>query len=203
MNDEGRSLFIAHRSSFIVLLFLIPRAALLVWRQPFFDERFTRWISAKSLGGILDALHFDSGPPLYYWLLRLLGNPPLPVARGISLLFATVGILAILLARRLGEIRFAAAALIAVFPPAVLYSVDARAYALCAMFVSLGLVGPGVPAPVFPPPPHSCSARIATTTARCFWCCSFLTSGRSLPRSSSTCPRSGWRSTSRAKRSVG
>jgi hypothetical protein len=55
-------------------------------------------------------------------------------------LFATVGILAILLARRLGEIRFAAAALIAVFPPAVLYSVDARAYALCAMFVSLGLV---------------------------------------------------------------
>jgi hypothetical protein len=124
----------------VLLLFLIPRGALLVWRQPFFDELFTRWISAKSFGGIVDALRFDSGPPLYYWLLQLLGNPPLPVARGISLFFATVGIVALLAARRLGEMRFAAAALIAVFPPAVLYSVDARAYALCAMCVTLGIV---------------------------------------------------------------
>lgn len=127
-------------SASILLLFLVPRAALLVWRQPFFDELFTRWISAKSFGGILDALRFDSGPPLYYWLLQLTGNPPLPVARGLSLFFATVGIVAILAAKRLGETRFAAAALIAVFPPAVLYSVDARAYALCAMFVTLGVI---------------------------------------------------------------
>jgi len=124
----------------VFLLFLAARLPLLFLRQPFFDELFTRWISAKSFAGIVDALRFDSGPPLYYWLLRLLGNPPLPVARGLSLLFATVGIVAILLARRLGEARFAAAALIAVFPPAVLYSVDARAYALCAMFVALGVI---------------------------------------------------------------
>jgi hypothetical protein len=128
------------RIAAILLLFLAPRIALLFVRQPFFDELFTRWISAKSLGGILDALHYDSGPPLYYWLLRLLGNPPLPVARGLSLLFATVGIAAILMAKRLGETRFAAASLIAVFPPAVLYSVDARAYALCGMFVTLGVI---------------------------------------------------------------
>jgi len=124
----------------VFLLFLAARLPLLFVRQPFFDELFTRWISAKSFAGILDALRFDSGPPLYYGLLRLLGNPPLPVARGLSLLFATVGIVAILAAKRLGETRFAAAALIAVFPPAVLYSVDGRAYALCAMFITLGVI---------------------------------------------------------------
>lgn len=139
----------------VFVLFLLPRAALLVWRQPFFDELFTRWISAKSLGGILDALRVDSGPPLYYWLLRLLGNPPLPVARGLSLLFATVGFVAILMAKRLGETRFAAAALIAVFPPAVLYSVDARAYALCGMFVTLGII-----ALVYKRPYHAAAALL-------------------------------------------
>ena len=38
----------------ILLLFFLPRAVLLFVRQPFFDELFTRWISAKSFGGIVD-----------------------------------------------------------------------------------------------------------------------------------------------------
>src|SRR5438094_866007 len=81
MNGESRSPFILHRSSFIVLLlFLAARVPLLFLRQPFYDELFTQWISAKSFAGILDALRFDSGPPLYYWLLVLL----LPYARALA-----------------------------------------------------------------------------------------------------------------------
>ncbi len=109
--------------------------ALLFGREPFFDELFTRWIAARSFGGILQALRYDSGPPLYYFVIHALGDPPLMVARALSLLFATIALVMLLVAR-----RFTAAALLAVFPPAVLFAVDARAYALCAMFVTLGVL---------------------------------------------------------------
>ena len=104
-------------------------------RQPFFDELFTRWIAAKPFAGILDALHYDSGPPLYYFIVHLLGDPSITVLRVMSLLFASIALVA-LLARG----HLTAAALLAVFPPAVLLSVDARAYALCAMFVTIGIL---------------------------------------------------------------
>src|SRR5437763_8341374 len=124
MNGESRSPFIVHHSSFIVLLlFLSARVPLLFLRQPFYDELFTQWISAKSFAGILDALRFDSGPPLYYWLLHLLDVPPLFAARTMSLVFSAVALMAILGAERLGESRFAAASLGAAFPPAALASV--------------------------------------------------------------------------------
>ncbi|HEY8130591.1 MAG TPA: hypothetical protein VII12_01760, partial [Thermoanaerobaculia bacterium] len=119
----------------IVALFFAPRIALLYVRQPFFDELFTRWISAKPFGRILQALHYDSGPPLYYFIVHLLGNPPILAVRMLSLLFATIALVALLVKR-----QFTAAALLAVFPPAVLFAVDARAYALCAMFVTLGIL---------------------------------------------------------------
>jgi len=119
----------------IVALFFAPRIALLYVRQPFFDELFTQWISAKPFGGILQALHYDSGPPLYYFLIHLLGNPPILIVRAVSLLFATITLAALLVTR-----KFTAAALLAVFPPAVLFAVDARSYALCAMFVTLGIL---------------------------------------------------------------
>jgi hypothetical protein len=57
------------------------------------------------------------------------------VIRAISLLFSTVPLIALIASRKL-----TAAALLAVFPPAVLLAVDARAYALCAMFVALGIL---------------------------------------------------------------
>jgi len=117
----------------IAALFFVPRVILLFLRQPFFDELFTRWISGQSLAGILHALHYDSGPPLYYCLIHLLGDPPVLVIRAVSLLFSTIALMALLMSQ-----RFTAAALLAVFPPAVLLAVDARAYALCAMFVALG-----------------------------------------------------------------
>src|SRR5438046_2744 len=119
----------------IAAAFLIPRLALLFVRQPFFDELFTRWISARSFAGIVQALHYDSGPPFYYFLIHLLGDPPLLVIRAISLLFSAVTLIALMAAGRL-----TAAALFAIFPPAVLAAADARAYALCAMFVALAVL---------------------------------------------------------------
>jgi hypothetical protein len=113
-----------------IVLFFTARIPLLRMRQPFFDELFTQWIAHKSIAGIVLALHHDSGPPLYYFLVSLGGNP-----RGYSLLFATLGFLALLRER-----QYAAATLLAVFPPAVLFAVDGRAYALCAMFVTLGVL---------------------------------------------------------------
>jgi len=119
----------------IVALFFALRVPLLFVRQPFFDELFTRWISAKPFAGILDALHFDSGPPLYYFVVHLIGDPPIGALRVMSLLFATIALIALLVRKQI-----VAAALLAVFPPAVLFSVDARAYALCAMFVTIGIL---------------------------------------------------------------
>lgn len=112
------------------VLFLSTRVPLLFLRHPFFDELFTQWITAKSFGGILQALQSDSGPPLYYFLVHVLGHPRL-----LSLAFATIGFAALLRAR-----LYAAALLLAAFPPAVLFAVDARSYALCAMFVTLGIL---------------------------------------------------------------
>ena len=114
----------------IVALFVAVRAVLWAARQPFFDELFTVWITRKSFGGIVDALRFDSGPPLYYFLVKVLGN-----ARGVSLAASLIAVAAMLRKR-----HFTAAMLLALFPPAVLFAVDGRAYALCAMFVTLGVL---------------------------------------------------------------
>ena len=124
----------------LTLLFLIPRVALLFAREPFFDELFTRWMGARSFAGILGALHFDSGPPLYYFIVHLLGDPPVIVLRVFSLLCACAMLALLLSARRLGQARFWAAAVLALYPPSVLLSIDARAYALCALLVAAGVL---------------------------------------------------------------
>lgn len=115
-------------------LFLLPRIALLFARQPFFDELYTRWIGAKPFAGIVEALHHDSGPPLYYFLVHALGDPSIAVLRVISLLFAFGAFLLVM------KRSHWAAALLALYPPAVLLSVDARAYAMCAFFVAFGIL---------------------------------------------------------------
>ena len=119
----------------VIALFFGLRIPLLFVRQPFYDELFTHWIAAKSFGGILHALQSDSGPPLYYFVAHALGNPPIVALRLISLVFASIALVALLRANYV-----AAAALVAAFPPAVLFAVDARNYALCAMFVTLGVL---------------------------------------------------------------
>ena len=123
-------------SSLIVLLFLLPRLALLFAREPFFDELFTVWMAQRPFGSIVPALMHDSGPPLYYFVARV---PSVFWLRVLSLLFASVPLVLILSRRSLGNVRFVAATLLALFPPAALFAVDARGYALCAMFVALGI----------------------------------------------------------------
>lgn len=116
----------------IVATFTLVRLALLIVREPFFDELFTVWLAKKPLTEILPALRFDSGPPLYYFLARI---PDVTALRVLSLVFAFVP-LAILLARK----SYAAAALLAVYPPAALYAVDARPYALCGTLIAIGVL---------------------------------------------------------------
>src|SRR5947207_207800 len=123
------------RAAFIVLAFLALRIALLFARDRFFDELFTVWITRQSFGGILHALQLDSGPPLFYFVVHALTLKTVFAARVLSLICASVS-----LACLLAEKRYLAAALLAVFPPSVLFAVDARSYAMCAMFVTIGVL---------------------------------------------------------------
>ncbi|HYM61479.1 MAG TPA: hypothetical protein VEZ11_11380 [Thermoanaerobaculia bacterium] len=124
----------------IVVVFLALRIALLWAREPFFDELFTLWIAQKPLAGILEALRHDSGPPLYYFVVHALTLHSVDAVRLVSLAAATATLGIVLTARPFGKARFVAAALLAIYPPAVLFAIDARAYALCAMFVAAGIV---------------------------------------------------------------
>ena len=124
----------------IAILFFALRLTLLFGRDPFFDELFTAWLAKQSFGGILHALRSDSGPPLYYFVVHALGLRSVTALRVFSLLCATGAAAAIIAYRPAGPARYTAAALIAVYPPAVLLAVDARAYALCALFVTIGVL---------------------------------------------------------------
>ena len=121
------------RFAVAAFVFLALRIALLFARQPFFDEVFTVWITAKPFAGVLHALRQDSGPPLYYFLIHALALHSVIAMRVVSLVCACV---TLWLLRERGF----AALLFAVFPPAVLFAVDARAYAMCAMFVTIGVL---------------------------------------------------------------
>ncbi|HEX8619132.1 MAG TPA: hypothetical protein VF911_16240 [Thermoanaerobaculia bacterium] len=121
----------------VVALFFAVRLVLLVVREPFFDELFTVWMAKKPLTGILPALTLDSGPPLYYFIARV---PNVFALRVLSLLFATATLALILTRNSLGNGRWIAATLLALYPPAALFAVDARAYAMCGFFVALGAV---------------------------------------------------------------
>ncbi|HEX3584107.1 MAG TPA: hypothetical protein VH087_20245, partial [Thermoanaerobaculia bacterium] len=114
----------------ILALFFALRIPLLHYRQPFFDELFTRWISAKSFVDIVAALRYDSGPPLYYFLVHVV-----PFARDISFYASLIAVLLLLRNQ-----HFLAAASVTVFPPSVLFAADARSYALCALFVTIGVL---------------------------------------------------------------
>nr|MDQ3283698.1 hypothetical protein [Acidobacteriota bacterium] len=120
---------------FLVLaLFFLVRLVLLVVREPFFDELFTVWMARRPFGEILPALRLDSGPPLYYFVARLTDVIAL---RALSLAFATATLIVILTRRSLRNVKWSAALLLAVYPPAALFAVDERAYALCGLFVAI------------------------------------------------------------------
>jgi hypothetical protein len=113
------------------LLFLASRLVLLYVRDPFFDELFTVWMARQPITNAIPVLMHDSGPPLYYFLARF---DSVIALRWLSLLFAAIQF--VLVAR----VSWQSALLLAVYPPAVLFAVDARAYALCAMLVTAALV---------------------------------------------------------------
>ncbi|MGZ4778899.1 MAG: hypothetical protein ACXV5L_06860, partial [Thermoanaerobaculia bacterium] len=119
--------------SAIALLFFTLRFALLFGRDPFFDEMFTTWIARLPFRRILEALRHDSGPPLYYFVVHALGLRSVAALRAFSLVCATAAAGIIVAYRPIGVARFTAAGLLAAYPPAVLLSVDARSYALCAL----------------------------------------------------------------------
>ena len=121
----------------VVAVFFALRFALLVVREPFIDEIWTVWLAKQPLANVLPALRVDSGPPLYYFLARI---PDVFALRALSLLFATATLALVLLRTSLGTARWIAGALIAVYPPAALYAADARAYALCGLFVAAGVI---------------------------------------------------------------
>lgn len=113
--------------------------------RPWHDEYFTVWASQLSWPELLSALHWDSGPPLFYLLVKfvsLVGFPPLLAARGLSVL-AGVGATVLLgfAARRLVSPRAGvwAAWLFAVHPLAVMWSSEARAYGLLSLAVAASL----------------------------------------------------------------
>jgi hypothetical protein len=120
------------KAALLALLFLALRIVLLFVRPPFFDELYSVWMAGEPLSSIVPHLLHDSGPPLYYFLARFTSVDAL---RWMSLAFAAIAF-ALLLKRR----WYVAAALLAVFSPAVFYATEARAYALCGLFVAIGVL---------------------------------------------------------------
>lgn len=121
----------AAATALLALLFLAVRIVLLFVRAPFFDELYTLWMARQPMSSIVPHLLHDSGPPLYYFVARLTSVDAL---RWMSIAFAAVAFA--LVVRR----SLLAAALLAVYPPAVFYATEARAYALCGLLVAIGVL---------------------------------------------------------------
>ena len=114
-----------------IVVFLAVRITLLIVREPFFDELFTVWLARQPFSQIIPSLLNDSGPPLYYFLARF---DDVMLLRCMSLVFACVQF--VLIAR----VSWIAALLLAAYPPAALFAVDARAYALCSLLITIGVL---------------------------------------------------------------
>jgi len=118
----------------------------LVVRPLWADEIFTLTVARKSAPEILAALRVDSGPPLHYFcayvLLAPFAAPGLPdgLVRVLSLAASLLHLpLLFTVARRLGreEMGLPAAALYSVFPLAVGFAAEGRAYALASLLALL------------------------------------------------------------------
>jgi Dolichyl-phosphate-mannose-protein mannosyltransferase len=130
-----------------VLLGTAARVAVLVIRPLWADEIFTLTLAKKSVPEILAALRVDSGPPLHYLLAHVLLAPFGPAPGPADVLVRVLSLVASLLhlpllavvARRLGRpaLGLPAAALFAIFPLAVAYAAEGRAYALASLFALL------------------------------------------------------------------
>lgn len=126
-----------------VLVGVGARLYLTVARPLWSDEIFTLGVARQSLSRIVESLRVDSGPPLHYLLSRLVLLPFVPTpgphdvaVRVVSLAASLLHLpLLLLVARRLGrpEAGPGAAALYALFPIAVSYAAEGRAYAVASL----------------------------------------------------------------------
>ena len=126
---------------------VVARVFSLVIRPLWADEIFTLTLARKSASEILAALRVDSGPPLHYLFAHVLLVPfgPAPglpdvLVRLLSLVASLLHLpLLFAVARRLGrpEMGLPAAALYSVFPLAVAYAAEGRAYALASLLALL------------------------------------------------------------------
>jgi len=121
---------------------LAGRLWLLGRRPLWFDEIFTVWASRRSLPDLLSVLRRDSGPPLFYVLEKpfVLAGETLVSSDAVARLLpflATLGLFAGAFTLPRGPARARFVLLVAVFPLIVLYSAEARAYALLALFAFL------------------------------------------------------------------
>ncbi len=126
---------------------MVARVFSLVVRPLWADEIFTLTVARKSASEILAALRVDSGPPFHYVFAHVLLAPfgPAPgladvLVRVLSLAASLLHLpLLFVVARRLGrpEIGLPAAALYSVFPLAVAYAAEGRAYALASLLALL------------------------------------------------------------------
>jgi len=126
---------------------VMARVFSLVVRPLWADEIFTLTVARKSASEILAALRVDSGPPLHYLFTHVLLTPfgPAPglpdvLVRVLSLVASLLHLpLLFVVARRLGrpEMGLPAAALYSVFPLAVAYAAEGRAYALASLLALL------------------------------------------------------------------
>jgi uncharacterized membrane protein len=122
---------------------VVARVYWLVVRPLWADEIFTLTVARKSVSEIFAALRVDSGPPLHYLSAYVL-LAPFPAPGAMDVLVRVLSLAASLLhlplffavARRLGrpEMGLPAAALYSVFPIAVAYAAEGRAYALASLF---------------------------------------------------------------------
>jgi uncharacterized membrane protein len=104
------------------------------------DEAFMAVLMRRSLPGILDVVRNDNHPPLQYLLVRaatLLGDSPIWLRLPSVIAGTAVVPVAAALGRRLGGDRagIVAGAVVALTPPLVLWSRDARMYALATTMV--------------------------------------------------------------------
>ncbi len=124
----------------VTVLGLAARGAFLAYTPLWSDEAFMGVLMRRSMQEMIDVVHNDNHPPLQYLLVRaatLLGNSAVTL-RLPSVIAGTAAVpLAAALGRRLGGDRAAitAGALVALMPLLVLWSRDARMYALATTMV--------------------------------------------------------------------
>jgi hypothetical protein len=120
----------------VVLLASAARALLLVVKPIWHDELFTLWAARQPPASLWQALRYDSGPPLFYWLEKpcvWLGEA---LGRDEAARLLPFLVILLLFAGALSikdtAARFRFVVLIAVSPLLLIYSAEARAYALLA-----------------------------------------------------------------------